>query len=189
MKRKIKSVQEWLPFEEILSKGIIKLKNNKFVKVIKIVPINYSLKSELEKEAILNSYKTFLKTCNFDMQILIQSNKQDLSKHIFKVKQQIEKENPNIKEISNNYINYIQRKNNEKKSTSKNFFVLIKNSNYNEIETTIEELNEKYFKIKEGLSKCGNQVIEIEKKEEIKQILYSFFGSEIYTKNKEGEKC
>lgn len=69
--KEICSVQEWLPFQKILEKGIIKLKDNSYVKVIKIIPINYNLKSELEKEAILNSYKLFLKTCNFDIQILI----------------------------------------------------------------------------------------------------------------------
>lgn len=68
---KIYSVQEWLPFQKILEKGIIKLKDDSYVKIIKVIPINYNLKSELEKEAILNSYKLFLKTCNFDMQILI----------------------------------------------------------------------------------------------------------------------
>lgn len=60
--QKIISVQEWLPIEKILEKGIIKLKDNSYIKIIKIIPINYNLKSELEKEAILNSYKIFLKT-------------------------------------------------------------------------------------------------------------------------------
>ena len=65
------SLQEWLPFDKIMDGGIIKLKNNDYIKIIKIIPINYNLKSELEKEAILNSYKIFLKTCNFNLQILI----------------------------------------------------------------------------------------------------------------------
>ncbi len=69
--QQIYSVQEWLPVQKILEKGILKLKDNSYVKIIKIIPINYNLKSELEKEAILNSYKIFLKTCNFDIQILI----------------------------------------------------------------------------------------------------------------------
>ena len=62
MKNKINSVQEWLPYVYIYDNGIIKLKNNSFVKIIKVSPINFNLKSNLEKEAILNSYKTFLKT-------------------------------------------------------------------------------------------------------------------------------
>ena len=73
--KQIRSVQDWLPIQKILEKGIIKLKDSSYVKILKVIPINYNLKSELEKEAILNSYKIFLKTCNFDIQILIQSNK------------------------------------------------------------------------------------------------------------------
>ena len=78
------SVQEWLPFEKIFQNGIVKIKNSAYVKILEVVPINFNLKSELEKEAILNSYKIFLKTCNFDLQILIQSNKEnkEKTKHI-----------------------------------------------------------------------------------------------------------
>jgi len=80
-KNELKTIQEWIPIEEILENGIIKLKKNNYIKIIKIIPINFNLKSNLEKEAILNSYKIFLKTCDFDIQILIQSKKEDLSRH------------------------------------------------------------------------------------------------------------
>ena len=93
------SVQDWLPFQKILDNGIIKLEDNLYIKIIQINPINFNLKSELEKEAILNSYKLFLKTCNFDIQILIQSNKEDLSKHISKINSQKNIEKENIKKI------------------------------------------------------------------------------------------
>ena len=52
-----------MPFDEILENGIIKLKDNEYVKIIKIEPINYNLKSNFEKEAILNSFKNFLRIC------------------------------------------------------------------------------------------------------------------------------
>lgn len=74
-KQKIYSVQDWLPFKKILDKGIIQLKDYSYIKILKISPINFNLKSEMEKESILNSYKIFLKTCNFNLQILIQSKK------------------------------------------------------------------------------------------------------------------
>lgn len=70
MKRKEKSTQDWLPFQKILENGLIYTKNS-CLKVIKIFPINYDLKSNLEKEAILNSYYLFLKSCDFNFQILI----------------------------------------------------------------------------------------------------------------------
>ena len=83
----INSVQEWLPFAEILDKGIIKMKDSSYIKILNINPINYILKSSLEKEAILNSYSNIFKTCNFNFQILIQSKKEDLKEHIKKIKE------------------------------------------------------------------------------------------------------
>ncbi len=174
-----------MPFDEILDNGIIKLKDNSYIKIIKIIPINFNLKSNLEKEAILNSYKIFLKTCNFDIQILIQSNKEDLSKHISKVKEKTKNEKENIKLLSNNYIKFIQDMNIDKKSSSKNFYIIVKEiqenkkqKNKDNTESIIfDKLKDKYFNIKECLSRCGNIVIDISDKNQIKKILYSFFNS------------
>ena len=116
--KKQASTQKWLPFDKILEKGII-VSKNKYIKIIQVIPINYDLKSKLEKESILNSYKLFLKTCNFDIQILIQSKKEDLSNQISQVKEINKNEkNKKIKLLSEKYINYINQKNNENKSLS-----------------------------------------------------------------------
>jgi len=183
------SVQEWLPFEEILDNGIIKLKNKEFIKIIKIEPINFNLKSELEKEAILNSYKIFLKTCNFNFQILIQSNKEDLSKHINNIQNKLIQENNNISEISKKYIKYIKKLNQNKKSSSKNFYIIIKYKNNNELNNlenyATQELNDKYFKIKDNLSRCGNKIKDFSEKEEIKNILNAFFNKRNNNNNNE----
>jgi len=186
MQKQIYSVQEWLPFDKILENGIIKLKDSSYIKIIKIIPINFNLKSELEKQAILNSYKTFLKTCNFNIQILIQSNKEDLSKNISKIKKEQKKEKEKIKKIAENYIQYISELNKNKKSSNKNFYIIIKNPKETQkIESIIiDELNDKYFKIKECLSRCGNIVKDINKKEEIKELLYSFINRRNYLQNK-----
>ena len=176
------SVQEWLPFDEILENGIIKLKDNSLAKILMISPINFNLKSNLEKEAILNSYKTFLKTCNFNLQILIQSKKEDLSKHISEV-ENINKNNLNI--LSQNYINFIQSLNKEKKSSSKNFYILIKEIpnkknqilEKNEEKILCEKLNDNYFKIKDCLSKCGNIITESDTRENTFKIIYSFLNA------------
>lgn len=182
--KKVNSVQEWLPVDEILENGIIKVKNKNYIKILKIIPINFELKSNLEKEAILNSYKIFLKTCNFDIQILIQSNKKDLSNHISKIKEKNKEEKKNIKILSEKYTNYIKKINIEKKSSSKNFYILIKeipeikkiNTNINE-KIIFDKLNDKYFCIKECLSRCGNVVIDISDQKNAEKILYSFFNS------------
>ena len=160
------SIQEWLPFSKIFKKGVIKLKDESYIK---------SLKSEIEKEAILNSYKIFLKTCNFNIQIIIQSDKQDLDQIISKIKNKIKNEKEEkIKKISEKYINYIKEINYNKKSTAKKFFIIIKINNKKNEENIQEELSEKYIKIKENLERCGNRVEEIETLEETREILFSF---------------
>ncbi len=178
------TLQEWIPIKEIDKEGFIKLKNNKLIKILKIKPINYNLKSDLEKEAILNSYKVFLKTCNFNIQILIQSNKEDLSHHILRVQKNIsKKENKYLEKISKNYINFINKINSERKSSSKDFYIIIsseinkKNSYIQSEEIIKKELKEKYFKIKECLSRLGNSVIELSNKKEVEKLFILFLNT------------
>ncbi len=180
-----KTTKDWLPFEKVFDKGIIKNKNN-YIKIIKIIPINYDLKSNLEKEAILSAYKLFLKTCDFDIQIIVQSKKEDLSKNISNIKQiMFNEKNQKIKKMSENYIEYIKEKNEENKSSSKNFYIVIKNEildsqkeesieNLNKI--AVDKLSDMFFKIKESLSRCGNLVQDVNSKKEINEILNSFYN-------------
>jgi len=177
----IKSTQEWLLLDKILDDGIF-ISNGKYVKMIKVFPINYELKSDLEKEAILNSYKLFLKVCDFDIQILVQSRKENLDSHILQIKNQVESEkNEKLLNISNFYIDYIQSKNQLQNSSSKNFYILISSQIENSldefnIKLIREDLNSKYYKIKDSLSRCGNIVVDIDNKKDVERIMYSFYN-------------
>ena len=93
-----------------------------------------------------------------------------------------------IQEISENYIKFIKKLNNEKKSSSKNYYIIIKYEDKNnekiDIESlAIENLNNNFLKLKECLSRCGNIVQDIFIKEEIINILFSFFNNRIYFNN------
>lgn len=189
--KQVKTTKDWLPFEKVFDKGIIKNKNN-YLKIIKVIPINYDLKSNLEKEAILEAYKLFLKTCDFDIQIIVQSKKEDLSKNISNIKQIISNEkNQKIKKISEEYIELIKEKNEENKSSSKNFYIVIKNeisnsqkeeNEQNMYKMAVDNLADMFFKVKESLSRCGNLVQDINSKVEILEILNSFYNPRIAEK-------
>ena len=164
--------------------GFVKLKNNKIIKILKISPINYNLKSDLEKEAILNSFRIFLKTCNFDIQILIQSSKEDLTHHIENIHKNIsKKENKYLEKIADNYIDYIQQINLSRKSSSKNFYIILseqinKKIDIFEAEEIIKnDLKEKYFKVKECLARSGNFVYELSNSKEVKKLFYSLLNT------------
>ena len=129
------------------------------------------------------NYEKLIVTNNITLLDFISLKKQDLSKHVSCVEFQKNNENKKIQKISQQYIDYITELNKKKKSSTKNFYIIIKKSNINKdinnFESIIcDELNEKFLKIKDCLSRCGNNVINILEKEEIKKILFSFLNSQ-----------
>lgn len=174
------STKEWLPIDCILEDGAIITKEKNYIKILKIIPINFNLKTELEKNSVLKSYKEFLKICNFDIQIIIQSNKENLSKIISRINQNKKEKNMKMQLVAQEYIKFLENINLKKKSASKDYYIVIKEKIDENNEKIIKEnINEKCIKIKEALSKCGNKTINLNKKE-IVNILFSFFNRRIY---------
>ena len=98
----------------------------------------------------------------------------------------IDERNEFLKDIAEEYIKFIKNINLNQKSTSKIFYIIISNEKIqnNNLEIVKEELNEQFLKIKECLSRCGNYVEKINSKEELFQIIYSFYNTKKYLKNK-----
>lgn len=134
------SAQDWIPIKDITGDKVI-LKDGTFVKIIEVEPINFELESEFEQEAILESYKRFLKSCNFDMQIFIQSQVTDISNYLSKIKK-LRSEDDLLKDMSDDYINFVQEISSSKRNVSKKFYIVIKGSN---------NLEENINKIREGM--------------------------------------
>lgn len=110
-----------------------------------------------------------------------------MSKHISSLK---EKENRFIEkeylDIYSNYYSYILELNKMNKSSSKNFYIVLryklenfKSEEENKDRVASINLSDMYFKIKESLSRCGNLILDICTKEEIEEILFSFFNARI----------
>ena len=86
--------------------------------------------------------------------------------------------------MTTNYISFIKRKEEENKSSTKYFYIIIKYSAYindKQVLESIEELannylNDCYFKIKESLSRCGNIIYDVNSKKECEEILGYFFN-------------
>ena len=163
--KKINSIQEWFCIDDILENGTIITKENSRVKILKVEPINFFLRSEMEKEVVINSYKNIFKSINFDIQIIIQSTKEDLSSNINYIK---------LKEISNKkllnqYIEYIESLNQIKKSNNKNFYLIVKEASEQ------NSINEKISKIQDLLERCGNRSYVVNSKEEVIKIIETFY--------------
>ena len=149
-----KSFQDWLNIKEINKNNII-LNNGKILTILKISPINFNLKSQLEQNAILNSYKLFLKNLNSEIQIIISSKKTDVRAHLDEILKNT-KENPPIYEMSKDYIELVNNIIEQKGTITKDFYIVIPFSN---------NINNDVLKVNESLNMCGNYVEECTKNE------------------------
>ena len=116
--------------------------NGNFIKILQVEPINFELKSVFEQEAILEGYKRFLKSCNFDIQLVVQTEVTDISKHLGNIKSCIG-DNENIENMILDYMGFVQSIADSNKNVSRRFYIVIKGDN---------NLKEKVTKVKDGLS-------------------------------------
>jgi len=83
-KQKSHSTQKYLPFKAI-KKGVVVMKDGSLKVILMINSINFNLKSRDEQTAILNSYKNFLNSLSFSIQVLVQSRTLDLDEYLNKL--------------------------------------------------------------------------------------------------------
>jgi len=181
MKKEFLSVKEFFSIDSV-RQGLIKLKDGTYVKIIEVKPININLKSDFEKESIIFNYKNFLQTLDSNIQVIIQSQKIDLNNHIENIKFN-SKNNPNIQNLVQDYINFIEEKKNQSLS-SKKFFIAISSKINSDIsfENTKQDLENSYKKIKNELEKCGNECTDFCcDTEKIQKVIFSFFNTRLYT--------
>ena len=161
------SFQEWLNIKAINENKII-LNSGETITVLKVLPINLKLKSQLEQNAILNSYKLFLKNLNSEIQILVSSKKTDVSNHLDKILKNT-KENSPIYEMSKDYIDLINNIIEQKGTISKEFYIIMRCS---------ENTQNDILKITEHLITCGNDVQECSN-EQIIALLSNFLNKRL----------
>lgn len=161
------SFQSWLKIDKIVENQIF-FQDKSSVKIIKVLPINFKLKSELEQTAILNSYELFLKNLNSKIQIIVLSKKTDVSQHLNEILKNT-KENPQIYEMSQDYIQLVKQLISAKGTITKEFYLMIPVTN--NVENEIE-------KVKEYLEYCGN-AIEICKKEQVLELLKNYTNKRV----------
>ena len=54
------SIQAWLPIKNIIS-GVVITKDNRFVKILEVLPVNIYLKSPADRKNIISSFAAYLK--------------------------------------------------------------------------------------------------------------------------------
>lgn len=170
MNKKIFSTLELINLKAIKEKIII-LQGNKFAKILKVEPVNLSLKSNKEKEQIYESYEEFLKVFKNDFQIIIKNKEINLTKYLEKIKSINFFSN---NELKNSYIDHIRNLINSEYVYEKVFYLIYSintedNVTFNKVISIIAEIDEI---IKVNFEKMGNKIIQIEDNQYIEVINY-----------------
>lgn len=80
------SIQAWLPVKNIIG-GAIVTKDNRFVKVIEILPVNFYLKSPADQQNIIASFAAYLKIAPNTLQIMVVTQKADMADYAARMKE------------------------------------------------------------------------------------------------------
>ena len=124
------STQELLPIAEI-EDGIVIYKSGGAALVMETTSLNFGLLSEREQEAVIASYAGMLNSFNFPVQIVVRSQKKDISKYmIFLDEAQKKINNPKLLAIMKDYKAYIEDAIKKKNVLSKSFYIVIPFTQY-----------------------------------------------------------
>lgn len=119
------TTQEHLDIEDITN-NLILLKDGSASMVIQVQSINFNLLSEEEQDAIIYAYAGLLNSLSFPIQILIRSQKKDISAYIKLLEaQEIRQLNPILKNRITAYRQFIERLVKERNVLDKKFYVVI----------------------------------------------------------------
>jgi hypothetical protein len=119
------STQALLPVADIVD-DLVLYKNGGAAVVLESTSLNFGLLSEREQESVIASYAGLLNSLNFSVQILVSSQKKDISQYMtFLENAESKIQNQKLLDIMKDYRNFIDDAIKKKNVLSKRFFIAI----------------------------------------------------------------
>ncbi|MDB5194230.1 MAG: hypothetical protein JWN50_244 [Parcubacteria group bacterium] len=119
------ATQEFVPISEVRD-GIVLLKDGGMRGVLLASSLNFSLKSEDERNAILLQFQDFLNSLDFSIEINIQSRRLDIRPYIALLEEQEKRQMNNLLKIqTREYIEFIRNFTENTNIMTKNFFIVV----------------------------------------------------------------
>jgi len=119
------STQQFLEISEI-RKGVVILKNKALRSILLVSSVNFALKSEIEQDAIVYQFQTFLNSLDFPIQIFIQSQRLNITRYLHRIEQAKERQkNKLLKSEAAEYQKLIQNIVGTGVIMNKSFYVIV----------------------------------------------------------------
>ncbi len=196
-----KATQEFVPIKEVRD-GIVLLKDGSMRGVVLASSLNFSLKSEDERGAIIMQFQDFLNSLDFAVQICVQSRRLDIRPYLALLEERYKEQVNDLMKIqTQEYIEFIKKFTESTNIMTKSFFIIVsydpaminvksgglgglfkKQSAAEELEKKragFEEnrtqLEQRVSVVEQGLSRCGIRVIRLGT-EEVIELFYKIFN-------------
>lgn len=177
---KLEFIQDYLPIKD-LRNGIIEMSDGRYVKILEIEPINFTLRSEEEQFNIISSFASWLKISPMRLQFKSVTRKADSDKHVAMIRDELSREdNPQCREMGEDYIRLIKDVG-SREALTRRFFLIFQyeavgrgESDYAKIYGMLQtaEQNARAY-----LSQCGNSILQPKDPDEATaEILYMIFN-------------
>jgi hypothetical protein len=119
------TTQELMPFADIVD-GLVIYKNGGAAQIMESTSLNFGLLSEIEQRAVISSYAGLLNSFNFPVQIVVRSQKKDISSYMDFLNQAKQKiTNPLLSQTMNSYKDFIFEAIKKKNVLSKKFYIVV----------------------------------------------------------------
>jgi len=120
------STQEHLPIEDIQN-NLVVLKDGSCAMILSVSSVNFDLLSEREQDAIIYAYAALLNSLTFPVQILIRSQKKDISSYLELLEKQELKQanNPLLSGLITSYRKFVGEMVKKNNILDKKFYIVI----------------------------------------------------------------
>lgn len=176
----LESVQDYLPIREIQG-GVIETTDGRYIKMLEIEPINFTLRSDEEQFNIISTFASWLKISPMRLQFKSITRKADSDKHVAMIRSELEREtDAQCRAMGDDYIRLI-RDVGSREALTRRFFLIFEyeslrgdGDDYAKIYSmlqTAEQTARAYF------NQCGNSIVRPSDPDEAAaEILYMFFN-------------
>ncbi|MEK9201422.1 MAG: hypothetical protein AAB944_00460 [Patescibacteria group bacterium] len=197
-----KATQEFVPITEVKD-GILILKDGSLRAIIMASSLNFALKNEEEKNAIIFQFQNFLNSIDFSLQIFIQSRLLDIRPYLTLIEQRYKEEVNELMKIQiQEYIGFVRNFTETTNIMTKNFFLVVPyspaflqgNKSVQDIlklgkkesdapqltdqelfEENRTQLEQRVAVVEQGLARCGVRTIALGS-EEVVELFYKIFN-------------
>ncbi|OQB05638.1 MAG: hypothetical protein BWY19_00907 [bacterium ADurb.Bin212] len=201
------STQSNIPIAGIKD-GVTILKTGQYRMILEIAAINFDLKSEQEKNSLIFQYQSFLNSLHFPIEIVVKSNKLDLSPYLKKIESLIPKQTNELLKIqTQDYVDFVGQLINLANIMKKRFYVVVgyqplvvsnsildkifkKGPDQNHLkisetdfETYSKELRQRAQTVAQGLGGMGLHCRQLNTKEII-EVFYEIYNPEVAGKER-----